>query len=126
MTRTITLAHPEARRRALEAVQDAPDGYIVTVGEPTRTLAQNALLWPLLEAVSKQVEWYGSRLTANEWKDVFTASLLGQKAVPGIDGGFVVCGTSTSKMSKRTFSDLCELIFAFGAGRGVNFDRVST
>ena len=123
MTRTITLAHPEARRRALEAVREAPDGYVVTVGEQTRTLEQNALLWPLLDAVSKQVEWYGSRLTTSEWKDVFTASLLGQKAVPGIDGGFVVCGSSTSKMGKRKFSDLCELILAFGAERNVDFGQ---
>jgi len=123
VTRTITLAHPEARRRALEAVREAPDGYVVTIGEPTRTLEQNALLWPLLDAVAKQVEWYGARLTKDEWKDVFTASLLGQKAVPGIDGGFVVCGSSTSKMGKRKFSDLCELILAFGAERDVDFER---
>ena len=123
MTRPITLAHPEARRRALEAVREAPDGYVITIGEPTRTLEQNALLWPLLNAVSKQVEWYGSRLTTGEWKDVFTASLSGQKAVPGIDGGFVVCGFSTSNMGKRKFSDLCELILAFGAERDVDFER---
>ena len=115
------LVHAEARKRAASAIMDAPDGYIVRISEPTRTLESNALLWVLLGEVSKQVEWYGSKLTAEEWKDVFSASLKKQKAVPGIDGGFVVCGQRTSKMTKSEFSDLIELIYAFGAIKGVNF-----
>ena len=115
------LVHNEARKRAASAIMDAPDGYIVRISEPTRTLESNALLWVLLGEVSKQVEWYFSKLTAEEWKDVFSASLKKQKAVPGIDGGFVVCGQRTSKMTKSEFSDLIELIYAFGAIKGVNF-----
>ena len=109
------------RSLPIRALQEAPDGYIVTIQEPTRTSEQNALLWPLLTAVSQQVEWYGKTLSAEEWKDVFTASLKGQKVVPGLDGGFVVCGLSTSRMGKRMFSDLIELIYAFGVERGVEF-----
>ena len=116
------LVHAEARKRAASAIMDAPDGYIVRITEPTRSLESNALLWVLLGEVSKQVEWYGSKLTAEEWKDVFSASLKKQKVVPALDGGFVVCGQRTSKMTKSEFSDLIELIQAFGAERGVNFD----
>lgn len=109
----------EARKGALMAVQNAPDFFIVTVSEPTRTLEQNALMWPLLEEVSKQVNWHGSRLTPEEWKDVFSAVLHKQKVVPGIDGGFVVCGQRTSKMGKAEFSEMIELIYAFSAQQGV-------
>ena len=117
-----TLSHAQARRRAVEAVANAPDGYVVKVTEPTRSLEQNALLWPLLHDVSKQVEWYGQYLTEEEWKDMFTASLKGQKAVPAIDGPkFVVVGGSTSKMGKKEFSDLIELIYAFGAEHEVKW-----
>ena len=116
------LVHAEARKRAASAIMDAPDGYIVRIAEPTRTLESNALLWVLLGEVSKQVEWYGSKLTAEEWKDVFSASLKKQKVVPALDGGFVVCGQRTSKMTKSEFSDLIELIQAFSSERGVNFD----
>ena len=94
----------------------------VVIKEPTRTLEQNSALWPLLAAISEQVDWYGQRLTPEEWKDVFSAALKKQKVVPGLDGGFVVVGASTSKMGKREFSDLLELIFAFGAEKGVVFD----
>lgn len=110
-----------AKKAACREILAAPEGYVVTLAEPTRTLDQNSLLWPLLTDVSKQVDWYGNKLTADEWKDVFSAALKKQKVVPGLDGGFVVCGQSTSRMSKREFSDLVELIYAFGAERGVVF-----
>ena len=110
-----------AKKAACREILAAPEGYVVTLAEPTRSLDQNSLLWPLLTEVSKQVDWYGNKLTADEWKDVFSASLKRQKVVPGLDGGFVVCGQSTSRMSKREFSDLVELIYAFGADRGVVF-----
>lgn len=116
------LVHQTARDRAVQAVRNAPDGWIVKVSEPTRSLEQNSLLWPLLDEISKQVDWYGQKLTKEEWKDVFTASMKKQKVVPGLDGGFVVCGQSTRVMNKRDFSELCELIFAFGAQRGVKFN----
>lgn len=117
------LAHRQARARAELAIRSAPDGYFVTISEPTRTLDQNAKLWPMLSDVSKQVEWYGQKLTKDEWKDVFTAALRRQKAVPGLDGGFVVCGQSTSKMGKREFARLIELIYAFGAERNVRWSE---
>lgn len=93
------------------------------IQEPTRTLGQNSLLWPLLTEISKQVDWYGEKLTPENWKDILTASLKKQKAVPGIDGGFVVLGQSTSKMGKKEFSDLLELAMAFAAEKGVKLDE---
>ena len=114
-----------AKKAACREILAAPEGYVVTLAEPTRTLDQNSLLWPLLTEVSKQVDWYGNKLTADEWKDVFSAALKKQKVVPGLDGGFVVCGQSTSRMGKREFSDLVELIYAFGAERGVVFSGQS-
>ena len=86
-----------------------------------RSDAQNRRLWAMLSDVSKQVEWYGHKLTSEEWKDVFSASLKRTKVVPGLDGGFVVCGQSTSKMTKAEMCELQELIEAFGAQRGVAF-----
>jgi len=94
---------------------------VVEVRPETRTLAQNARLWAMLTDVSKQVNWYGRKLSQEEWKHVFTASLSKQDVVPGIDGGFVVLGKSTSKMTKPEMSELQDLIEAFGAQQGVRF-----
>lgn len=115
------LVHEEARRRALKAVSEAQGGSIVEIRPDTRTLAQNSRLWALLTDVSRQVEWYGHDLSPEDWKVMLTASLRKQRAVPGIDGGFVVLGDKTSRMTKAEMSDLMELISAFGAERGVVF-----
>jgi|SRR5690242_14959265 len=85
----------------------------------TRTLAQNKHLWAALTDISRQVDWYGRKLSQWSWKDVFTASLKKQDVVPGIDGGFVVIGAHTSKMSKAEMTELLELIYAFGANHKV-------
>ena len=119
--KTFFLVHHQARLNALEAVKNAPDGWMVQVKEKTRSIEQNSLLWARLEEIAKQVDWYGEKLTSEDWKHVFSASLKKQKAVRGIDGGFVVLGQSTSKMTKAEMADLLTLMEAFAAERGVNF-----
>ena len=120
MKQVFILAHPEARRRAVQTVQNAPEGYAVTVSEPSRSLEQNSRLWALLHDVARQVEWYGKRLTPEDWKHIFTSSLRKLEVVPNLEGnGFVALGLSTSRMSKRELGDLMQLIEAFGAERGV-------
>jgi hypothetical protein len=105
----------------LKSMLMAGHRVVVEIKPETRTLAQNARLWAMLTDVSKQVNWYGRKLSEEEWKHVFTASLAKQDVVPGIDGGFVVLGKSTSKMTKPEMSELQQLIEAFGAQQGVRF-----
>ena len=94
---------------------------VVEVKKETRSLEQNARMWAMLTDVSKQVNWYGRKLAPENWKDVLTAALTKQEVVPGIDGGFVVLGKSTSQMTKAEMSELQELMQAFGAQQGVKF-----
>ena len=94
---------------------------VVEVREETRSVAQNARLWAMLEDIARQVDWYGQKLTKDEWKDVFSAAMKRTKVVPGLDGGFVVCGQSTSKMTIAEMCEMQELMEAFGAQRGVRF-----
>ncbi len=84
-----------------------------------RTLDQNSKLWAMLSDVSRQVDWYGRKLSPWAWKDIFTAALKKQDVVPGIDGGFVVLGEHTSRMTKAQMSELLELMMAFGANHKV-------
>jgi hypothetical protein len=113
---------PAVRLNALEAVKKAPDGWVVEIKQKTRTLEQNALLWSLLTDLSEQVEWYGHRLSPEEFKDLLTAGLRKSKVIPNMDGsGFVILGQRTSTMTKAEFSDLIELIYCFGAERGVKW-----
>jgi hypothetical protein len=94
----------------------------LSIKPETRSDAQNARMWAMLADVSAQVEWYGKRLTSEDWKHVFTASLRKLSVVPNLDGtGFVALGLSTSRMTKAEMSDLMELMSAFGADRGVKW-----
>ena len=112
--------HIEARRRAAAYCMIAPEGSIAEFGDATRTIEQNSKLWPMLDDISKQVEWYKNWLSREEWKDFFSAIILKQKVVPNMEGtGFIAVGGRTSKMSKKMFSEMIELIYAFGSEHGV-------
>lgn len=118
------LVHQEARRRAVQAVLDAPEGHVVTIKPPTRSLASNCAMWAMLTDVSEQVVWHGKKLDTHSWKAMFTASLKKYEVAPNLDGtGFVVLGQSTSKMTSREMSDLLEIISAFGAEHNVNWSK---
>lgn len=112
-----------SRQRALEAVQNAGDDYTVTVQEPTRSGSQNRLMWALLTDLSTQVNWHGQKLTPENWKDIVTAGLKKQDVVPGLDGGFVVLGTSTRRMTKLEMNELIEFIYYVGAKYDVKFSE---
>jgi hypothetical protein len=122
MKRTrLPLRTPEEKARARGWIDKAPVGWSVEFRPPLRTLPQNAHLWATLDDIAEQVDWYGQKLTSEEWKDVCTAALKQQRVVPGIDGGFVVIGAHTSQMSVEELSDLLELARAFGSERGVKW-----
>lgn len=120
---TFVLAHDAARQNALKAVQDAASGLVVEIKKATRTLHQNAKMWPMLGDIERQVEWDGERMTDVEWKDWFTAALKQQRMVRGMNGGVVFVGGSTSEMDKEDFADLIEIMYAFGAEKGVQWSE---
>jgi len=118
----IILNSTQDRLRAVSWVQKAPAGTRLEFKASKRSLSQNDKLWACLSDIATQVEWYGQKLTATDWKDVFTAALRNMRVVPGIDPGtYVSLGLHTSDLSKSEFSDLLELIHAFAAERGVKF-----
>lgn len=118
----IIIRGPLDRRRAASFIQNCDEGTMVEFKASRRTLDQNSKLWAMLSDISRQVDWYGQKLTAPDWKDVFSAALRRARVVPGLDAGtFVPLGMRTSDMTKAEFSDLLELVAAFAAERGVVF-----
>ena len=105
----------------LKAMLTAGHRMVMEIKPVTRSLEQNAKMWACLTDISKQVNWYGQKLSPDDWKHVLSATLRKQKAVPGIDGGFVVVGLSTSQMTIAEMSEMIELAHAFGADQGVTF-----
>lgn len=97
----------------------------LTIKREKRSLDQNALFWSVLTDLSKQVDWYGNKLTPDEWKIMLTASMKQQKTLPGINGGFVVVGASTSQMTKDEMGELITIAHAFGDEKGVKWSPTS-
>jgi hypothetical protein len=73
--------------------------------------------------VASHVKWYGDYYNEDEWKQIFTAALRKQKIVPGIEGGMVLLGISTQRLSKQQMCDLIDLIYAFGSNHGVEWSE---
>jgi len=124
------LVNNDVRRRVADyALHQAPEGWAVVFQEKTRSLDQNALLWPLLECFAQQLEWPVNgvmcKLSKEEWKTVLTAGVKKEnmRMAAGIDGGVVMLGSSTSIMPKREFSELIEFIMFVAAARGVDLER---
>ena len=144
LKRAVRLVGPVQREYARRKIAAAPDGWIVTLREPTRTLEQNARMWCLLQDLSRQVGWKrarwrgdriveegryvllsehpdAARLSEEDFKDVISAALRKPRMLAGIDGGIVAVGLRTSRMTTKQMADLMELIEAFGVEHGVQW-----
>lgn len=118
----LIIASAADRARAIHWLTKAPWNTRVEFKGPKRSVPQNDLMWSRLTEISANVVWYGQRLSPDDWKDVFTASLRKARVVPGLDAGsFVPLGMRTSDMSKEEMTALLDLIDAFAAEHGVSF-----
>jgi len=120
-----------SRKAIIREVVDAPEGYVVSIGQPTRSMEQNAMLHPLLTDIANQKEWMGKKRTLLQWKVIMVSAhsiATGEPAemVIGLEGEVVNLRESTAAMSKKRFSSLVDYVLAWGAMNGVKFsDRVA-
>lgn len=124
------LSHPLARRNAAQACANAPDGYRVEIKPKTRTTAQNDMMWSILTDISRQVPFVVNgdlvSIEPEEVKDILTAGLRQEmRMAMGLNGGMVMLGQRTSRMSVRDITQLIELAYAFGNEKGVEWSRTS-
>lgn len=117
------LVHDQARQNAVQAVKGAPEGHVVTIAEPSRTLDQNAAQWPYLAAFAAQkqlcINGVMQNVTDNDWKDVLTATWNGEMRMAVFDNKVIMLPQRTSKMGKRVFSEWMEYLVAMAAQSGV-------
>lgn len=116
IVKLVTKAH---RQRALALVSSAPEGYVVTVQEPTRSLDQNARLWSLLTDVSR-AQPMGRKHTPDDWKAIFCAACGWEvQFCAGLDGRPFPMGFRTSQMTVKQMMDLQDFIGAFMSEHGI-------
>lgn len=127
------LSDPLSRHEAAELCRTAETGTYVEFLSPEdkRTEAQNRKMWPMLSEISKQIRWpdeRGVKLEPNDYKLMLLDGLGHEmRLVPNIrKTGFINLGRSSSALKVKEFSDLIELIYAFGAEYGVKFKERQT
>jgi len=121
---TIQLNTLEAKAKARDLITRAPPETFLTFKRNKRSLPQNDVMWASLTEVSQQTTWHGLKLAPEDWKLIFLDALKRElRVVPNLDGnGFVQLGRSSSDLTKDEMSNFLELIWAFGAQRGVVFN----
>jgi hypothetical protein len=128
--RVFGLSHDEARRRARQAIDQAPADHFVKILQASRTLEQNAAQWPILQALSEQSKWMvnGAEvlMSPDDWKDLLTAAFENEvvRVALGWNGGFVMLGSRTSEFGKKKFGEWLEFLNMVAAVRGVNLEKV--
>lgn len=113
----------------LFATELALAGAIEVIVRPVksrRTLEQNAKLWAMLGDLSRQVQWPVNgvlqHLDTEDWKSLMTAAARQEvRIAQGIQGGVVMLGISTRRMSVSELAEVIECIYAFGQERGVTW-----
>jgi hypothetical protein len=117
--RPIRLTGQRQRAYACEQVAKAPEGWVVTLREPTRTLDQNARLWAMLGDVAR-AEPMGRKHTPDEWKAIFMqAAGWESQFLPGLSGGFFPIGFRSSQLGVRQMAELITFIMAWGDEQGI-------
>lgn len=120
----VIIASASDRAKVASWAAKAPWNTRVEFKGPKRSVPQNDLMWSRLTEIAQNVVWYGQKLTPDDWKDIFSASLRKARVVPGLDAGsFVPLGMRTSDMSKDEMTALLDLIDAFAAERGIKFNE---
>ena len=116
------LVHAEARRRAVAAVSQAPEGWVVSVSEPTRSLDLNSALHARIGELGEALgwKWKGYDVDLEALKRIFMVAyrkMHGRpsRMLPGIDGEPVVIDWRTSAMTQRECSELVDMIDAWAA-----------
>lgn len=101
---------------------------IVRPVKSRRTLEQNAKLWAMLGDISRQVQWpvngVMQKLDSEDWKALMTAAARQEiRMAQGINGGVVMLGVSTKRMTVAELGDVIECMYAFGADKGVTWSE---
>lgn len=134
MKQQFHLANDAVKQNAINFIRQLPVDQkrplVVDIKEPSRTDEQNRKMWPLLKDLSEQVIWFGSKYDKEDWKDLITAMIAKskkqeQRMAPGLDGGIVMFGQRTSKMSIPQMVEVIEAIYWFGTQQHVIFSEKS-
>ena len=101
------------RKALYQMLAQCPDGHIVEIRKPSRSLEQNALYWSTVHEIAESVEIDGKRYTPQVWHKYFKERFLPGKLVELPGGHLMEMEASTTDLSVEQFSDFVEQVLQF-------------
>jgi len=111
---------PHNRNVAREMVDNAPDGHILEVRPPKRSLDSNRYYWAVLGDISEQVV-PGKAYEPSIWHEYLRALFLPERMVELPDGSIKMLEPSTSELNQATFSEYTEKVVKWALEHDVRF-----
>ena len=118
---TVRLLGDATRRAACELVMRAPEGWVVGIDAPRRTLLQSSRFWATCgEAAKSDVTWGGTRHDKEGWHDLFLFGWHVIKRNPmrlmiGLEGELVCLAPHSRRLSEGEMSELLDYTSAWCA-----------
>ena len=111
---------PHNRNLAREMVDNAPDGHILEVRPPKRSLDSNRYYWAVLGDISEQVV-PGKAYEPSIWHEYLRALFLPERMVELPDGSIKMLEPSTSELNQSSFSEYVEKVVMWALQNDVKF-----
>ena len=111
---------PHNRNLAREMVDNAPDGHILEVRPPKRSLDSNRYYWAVLGDISEQVV-PGKSYEPSIWHEYLRALFLPERMVELPDGSIKMLEPSTSELNQSSFSEYVEKVVMWALEHDVRF-----
>lgn len=123
--KAFTIRNDFIRANAIEAVRNAPLNARITIGQPKRSVDQNAKMWAMLSDVADSKP-EGRNWTPETWKAAFMHYLGHQvRFCDGLDGsGPFPLGFHSSRLSVGEMADLITCIQQYGDTHDVVWTEV--
>ena len=111
---------PHNRNLAREMLDNAPDGHILEVRPPKRSLDSNRYYWAVLGDISEQVV-PGRFYEPSVYHEYFRTLFLPERMVELPDGSLKMLEPSTSELNQSSFSEYVEKVVMWALQNDVKF-----
>ncbi len=107
---------------AKQMVDNAPDGYVLEVRPPKRSLDSNRYYWAVLGDISEQMV-VGKAYEPSIWHEYLRALFLPERMIELPDGSIKMLEPSTSELNQTLFSEYVEKVVKWALEHDVKFSE---
>jgi len=113
---------PHNRDVAKQMVDNAPDGYVLEVRPPKRSLDSNRYYWAVLGDISEQMV-VGKAYEPSIWHFYFKQLFLPDLMQELPDGSLSIVPPSSTKLTQKEFSEYLEKVVKWALEHDVKFSE---